>query len=236
MTGQDSSSSGLGDFGKKNTSNRDSEKSDRPQSGQNKNNKARTAQTKKDAKQSAEAERTDQPRSLKELQKEIVIPNDAGGLLQALTKVTVQRGDSVWKIAAANLPENASKQQISKLVNQIGQINKLADLNRIYPGQELVVPGTIIENKDEQSQLFTGDKFIVQKGDTLWDIAGKVLGREAPDRLKLQLVWEIAGINSLQTPNEIHIGQVLKLPVNSPLWESGVLVSNAETDRDSEDA
>ena len=51
-------------------------------------------------------------------------------------KVVVKKGDSVWKIAGENNPNNAD---IRRLVYEIIDMNNIED-GKIFAGQELVIP------------------------------------------------------------------------------------------------
>ncbi|MBZ0186675.1 MAG: LysM peptidoglycan-binding domain-containing protein [Candidatus Obscuribacterales bacterium] len=89
---------------------------------------------------SAPQEDSEQVRDLKDLQGEISIPSDAAGTHEAFRTVTVKDGDTLWAIAGAQLDDGADRQKIANLVDQISRINSLADPDKIFAGQELIVP------------------------------------------------------------------------------------------------
>ena len=80
-------------------------------------------------------------------------------------------------------------------VSEIVRMNRIANPNRIYPGNRLVlrVPaGTPVD---------ACDTYTVVRGDTLSGIAGR-LGVSQADLVRL---------NNIRNPNRIYPGQVLKL-------------------------
>lgn len=93
----------------------------------------------------------------------------------------VQSGDTLSAIAA----------KFGTTYQHLAAINGIADPNRIYAGQRLVVGGSPITRT-----------YTVQKGDTLSGIAAKV-----------GTTWEVLQhINRIANPNVIMPGQVLRLP------------------------
>lgn len=67
------------------------------------------------------------------------------------------------------------------------------------------------------------DTYKVKKGDTLWDISKSILGSGATNTQIANKVNQLASINSLENPNKLYIGQVLKL--------SGSPSSNTKTSK-----
>jgi LysM repeat protein len=103
---------------------------------------------------------------------------------QSQTTYVVQSGDTLRVIAA----------RYNTTWQILAEVNHLANPNRIYVGQVLVIPmpGTV-------AQYYT-----VQRGDTLYSIA-----------LRYGLTWRtLAEANHLSNPNVIHTGNVLVIPSN----------------------
>jgi len=104
---------------------------------------------------------------------------------------TVKRGDTLWSIA----------KRYGTTVQEIAQINRIANPNLIYPGQNL----RITTNINEGSTSEMGHKiYTVVRGDNLWNIA-KRYGTT---------VQEIAQINNISNTRLIYPGQRLKIPYN----------------------
>ncbi len=123
-------------------------------------------------------------------------------------KVTVEKGDNLWKIAEKQYGSGYNWVDIAKE-------NGLKNAGQIEVGQELKLPKTavIMPEKAMVAEVkpaevapltITGDSYTVAKGDHLWGIAVKAYG----DGYK----WvEIAKDNAIAHPNYIEVGQVLKL-------------------------
>ena len=123
-------------------------------------------------------------------------------------KVSVEKGDSLWKIAEKQYGSGYNWVDIAKE-------NGLKNASQIEVGQELKLPKTAVimpekamvaEVKPAETAplTITGDSYTVAKGDHLWGIAVKAYG----DGYK----WvEIAKDNAIAHPNYIEVGQVLKL-------------------------
>lgn len=91
----------------------------------------------------------------------------------------VQRGDSLSKIA----------EQHNTTVEAIVEANSIRNPNRIYVGQELVIPGS-------------GDTtYLVRPGDTLASIAAKLGVTES----------QLAAANGITNPNLIYVGTRLRI-------------------------
>lgn len=120
-------------------------------------------------------------------------------------KVTVEKGDNLWKIAEKTYGSGYNWVDIAKE-------NNIKNASRIAVGQELKLPKTpvivveqpkVAENTSAPITI-TGDSYTVVKGDHLWSIAVRAYG----DGFK----WvEIAKENNIVKPNYIEVGQVLKL-------------------------
>lgn len=101
------------------------------------------------------------------------------------TKYTVQKGDSLWKIASQFNTSVAKLRELNNLKTDVLQI-----------GQVLIVPTTGIDI--EETILYT-----VKPGDTLWSIA---------NRYNVN-VNEIRKLNNLES-DFLQVGQVLRIPGN----------------------
>ncbi len=115
----------------------------------------------------------------------LIIPRNQDTPMDTIT-YTVQRGDSLWKIA----------NQFNTTVNTIRDLNHLTtDILQI--GQVLQIP--VNETNTEQTTLYT-----VQRGDTLWSIANRYN----------TTVNTLRSLNNLAS-DILSVGQVLRLPGNS---------------------
>lgn len=92
----------------------------------------------------------------------------------------------------------------------IAAVNGITDPDRIYVGQELIIPGTSTQPESTPTpkppETPTYTNYVVQPGDTLSSISRK-FGVSAQ---------EIAEANGLVNPNRIYVGQVLKIPTSAP--------------------
>jgi nucleoid-associated protein YgaU len=108
--------------------------------------------------------------------------------------ITVQPGDSLWKIAEQHLGNGL-------LWRELISVNPgISDPSRILAGSQIVLPAS------DSSQRST--KYTVQKGDTLWTIAQSHLGHAT--------AWScVAKANpEVVDSNLILEGQVLTLPAS----------------------
>ncbi len=112
-----------------------------------------------------------------------------------LNVITVQPGDSLWKLAQQNLGEGLRWHDL------LAANPAIVDANRIVAGSQIFLPAIA-------SRFRTATKIIVQKGDTLSDIARTHLGRAS--------FWAcIAYANpAIHDANLIYEGQSLLLPTN----------------------
>jgi len=110
-----------------------------------------------------------------------------------LHAVTLQRGDSLWKLARQNLGKGARWREL--LAVNPGIVNP----SRIETGAQIYVPA-------RSSVPGVASKISVRRGDTLWKIAQTTFGRGA--------FWPcIAQANPLiHDANQIYVGQELTLP------------------------
>lgn len=117
---------------------------------------------------------------------------------------TVSQGDSLWSISEKYYGDGF------KWVD-IASANKISTPGSIEVGQKIRIP-TIAKKIAVQNQKIEsvssgipGNKYTVQKGDDLWNIAV----RKYADGYR----WvEIARANNLENPSIIHSGNVLILP------------------------
>ena len=125
-------------------------------------------------------------------------------------KVTVEKGDNLWKIAEKQYGSGYNWVDIAKengLKNagliEVGQELKLPKTAVIMPEKAMVASVETV--KKAEPVTITGDSYTVVKGDHLWGIAVAAYG----DGYK----WvEIAKANEIAHPNYIEVGQVIKLP------------------------
>lgn len=94
---------------------------------------------------------------------------------------TVKKGDTLSKIA----------EKYNTTINKIAELNSIVNVNLIYPGQVLKIPGS------GQSVRY----YTVKAGDTLTKIATRYN----------TTVDKIAKANGIKDKNKIYIGQVLKV-------------------------
>jgi LysM repeat protein len=118
---------------------------------------------------------------------------DAGGATETVTVIpathTVAAGENLYRIGL--------KYGISW--RDIAQLNRI-NPHRIYVGQVLQLPG------GDTGGGPTETTYVVQRGDTLYRIG-----------LRFGVSWvQIAEANGLTNPNQIYVGQTLKIPVSTP--------------------
>lgn len=88
----------------------------------------------------------------------------------------------------------------------IAQANGLPNPNQVIVGQELVIPLCGVGNPPPVQPPPSGATYIVQPGDNLFRIG-----------LKYGISWvQIAEANGITNPNQIYVGQVLKIPTTQP--------------------
>jgi nucleoid-associated protein YgaU len=110
-----------------------------------------------------------------------------------LHSVTVQRGDSLWKLAQQNLGRGSRWREL------LSANPGIENPHKIEAGAQVYIP-------TRSSVSRTASKISVRKGDTLWKIAQTTFGRGA--------FWPcIARANPLlRDANQIDVGQVLIVP------------------------
>lgn len=110
------------------------------------------------------------------------------------TAYTIQRGDTLYKIA----------RKFAVDIAVLTSVNNIANPSRIFVGQILQIPGpeTTVDSLQPALQTNpTDDTYIVQTGDTLHKIAV---------RFSLDLST-LAAINDINNPSYIRVGQVLQI-------------------------
>lgn len=62
-------------------------------------------------------------------------------------EVTVEKGDSLWKIARSHIGKEASNKEIANHVQNIVKENNISNPDLIYPGQRFRLPGYTVEGR-----------------------------------------------------------------------------------------
>ena len=154
---------------------------------------------------------TPQEVTQEELEKVEFIKSEEGKLIPASLPTThqVATGEDLWHIAEKHYTSGYNWIDIA-------QANNLVNPDYLEVGQELKVPkvevrkptaeiGSVIVTLTQEKQTIQGNKYQVQKGDYLWDIAIRAYG----DGYK----WpEIAQANNLVNPDYLEVEQELVLP------------------------
>jgi putative chitinase len=117
---------------------------------------------------------------------ELKIPGEAPPEYGGLRTYTVLRGDTLSAIAV----------RFAVSLAELQQVNNISDPDAIYPGQQLRIPGAAAAPTG-QPKTYT-----VRAGDTLYSIATR-FG---------VTVWALQVANNLANPDQIYVGQELKIP------------------------
>lgn len=110
---------------------------------------------------------------------------------------TIQPGENLFRIA----------QRFGVTVEEIAAANGITNAERVSSGQTIIIPGIAPEgDANEESQQPTGPAtdYTVEPGDTLYSIA-------INNGLTVQ---QLASFNDISDPNDISIGQVIRIPEN----------------------
>ena len=107
--------------------------------------------------------------------------------------VSVQRGDSLWKLAEQNLGKGLRWREL------LSANPSITDPNHIVAGSQIVLPAASTSRQ-------TATKFTVRTGDTLSQIAQTQLGRASYSSCLLH------ANPSIRDANRIYAGEVLLLP------------------------
>ncbi|WP_270812560.1 LysM peptidoglycan-binding domain-containing protein [Exiguobacterium sp. CinTr1] len=116
----------------------------------------------------------------------LIIPGTTVTPPTTTVKYTVKSGDTLYKIAT----------MYNTTVAKIAAANNIANVNSIYVGQVLVIPGTTV------TPPTTTVKYTVKSGDTLYKIA----------TMYNTTVAKIAAANNITNVSLISVGQVLTIP------------------------
>lgn len=121
-------------------------------------------------------------------------------------KYVIKKGDSLWKISEKFYGTGFNFVDIAKE-------NKIDNTNLLFADKEITIPKvnpkTVAKTEPIKVQTsvqpITGDKYTIQKGDSLWNISV----RAYQDGFKWVL---LAKTNNLVNPNLIHSDNVLTIP------------------------
>jgi len=118
---------------------------------------------------------------------ELKIPGEAPAEYGGTHTYVVRNGDTLFSIAL----------RFGVSVAELQNLNNIADEDQIYVGQELKIPATETATTPTPSETY-----VVQSGDTLFSIA-----------LRYGVTtWALQVANDISDPNQIYVGQVLKIP------------------------
>jgi LysM repeat protein len=149
----------------------------------------------------------------------IVMVIFSGGAGADQATYVVRGGDTLFRIA----------QQYGSTVQSIAAANGIANPNRIYVGQTLIIPGAGVTTDaaasaaaaaltTTSSEAAAGTVYTVQSGDTLSRIAS---------RYGIS-VAELAAANGITNPNLIYTGQQLQVGGSAPSVTQSTASSSAE--------
>jgi LysM repeat protein len=125
----------------------------------------------------------------------LVVPT-GGGTSSPTTSTSgvhvVRRGENLFRIAL----------RYGLTTQALATANGIANLNRVYVGQRLVIPGRGTTPSPPAQPAPSGQTHTVRRGDTLSAIA----------RRYGVSMWALAQANSIRNPSFIYVGQVLRIP------------------------
>lgn len=132
-------------------------------------------------------------------------------------------GDTLWDIAVARLPTRTPSEHIKRVVAAIVDANRstvqddgrtLTDPNVLEPGWTLTIPPLLQSTDDTQAP----DTVVVERGDTLWDLAEDHLGagERYPELVDRNLGVTQSDGNELEDPDLILPGWRLEMPTSEP--------------------
>jgi lysozyme len=124
---------------------------------------------------------------------------------------TVKSGDTLYGIAANN------NTNVSSLVS----LNSITDPDNIYVGQVLKLSSSSSSSKatTSSSSTKTSGSYTIKSGDTLYQIA-------IANGIS---VSQLASLNNISNPNEVYVGQVLKLSGSSTTGTTTTSSSSSAT-------
>lgn len=130
--------------------------------------------------------------------------------------ITVQRGDTLWDLAERHLGDGQRYTEILALNLGRPQADgrTLDDAHWIYPGWQLRLPDGAATLEPTVPPAAPDGTHTVERGDTLWDIAGERLGDPAryPEIVALNQGVPQPGGGALTDPDLIRPGWLLTLP------------------------
>ncbi len=104
----------------------------------------------------------------------------------------VRRGENLFRIAL----------RYGVTYRALAAANGIANLNRVYVGQRLVIPGRGAAPAPPARPAPSGQTYTVRRGDTLSAIA-----------LRYGVsTWALVQANGIRNPSHIYVGQVLRIP------------------------
>jgi LysM repeat protein len=115
----------------------------------------------------------------------------------------VPRKDSVYTVQLGDTLGSIAK-QFGVTADAIIQSNSLTNPDVLMVGQELKIPGQQTASTESSSGQTTEDVYVVSQGDTLGSIAQRF---GVP-------VDELQDLNDIADPNEIFVGQELRIPTS----------------------
>lgn len=133
---------------------------------------------------------------------QIKIPGKSAPATQEKTEPTTQQptAETVHTVKSGETLSGIAR-KYGTTYQQLAAYNKISNPNKISVGQKIKIPGTATEEKPQEAPART---YTVVRGDSLWGIASKLLGKGS--RYK-----EIKTLNGLKS-DTITAGQVLKIP------------------------
>ena len=134
--------------------------------------------------------------------------------------ITVQRGDTLWDLAERHLGDGHRYTEILalNLGRPQGDGRALTDAHWVYPGWQLRLPLDATGIEGESLAAWSGTTngtYTVERGDTIWDIAGDRLGDPTryPEIVELNRGVPQPDGGALTNPDLIRPGWMLMLPV-----------------------
>jgi LysM repeat protein len=138
---------------------------------------------------------------------------------------TVKSGDTLSKIASTLIVENGLEETEAKkweFITEIQELNDIVNVNIIYVGQKIVLPGVVATSEATASEvsavptLIHDTIYTVTEGDDMWSIAATLIaeeGLEDTDVMRWAIVGKIKDLNEIEDVNVIYVGQKIVLPV-----------------------
>lgn len=138
--------------------------------------------------------------------------------LSTQTTYVVAPGETLAKIAKGILGPTATGEEVNAFVVSIAEESGITNINRIYPGDELIIPELGLPDVIQST-------YVVKSGDLLERVAQELLGDEAALSDAADYAKQIARANGIN-PNRIYPGQELIIPAPDGV----VAVSEAQND------